>query len=277
MTEENPWVLNAASSTSETVPDTQSLVAQMNATIMELKSNFISESGVDYEAMAKDPSFQTYLNLARQLGCIQMKTLPEQERKAFFINLYNCFTIHILVWKHKENLSPKDIDGMWNKYMYQIGPHRMTLDEIEHGVLRSNRGHPAAKKPSFPEGDPRLPLVIPTFDGRIHFALNCGARSCPPIRIYKADKLDTQLDMAAKSFCSQEIRFDAESNTVYLSKLFLWYRNDFGSTDHEAVKCLAQYVKDETLQNQLLSIGDETKVVFNDYNWDANSSTPKSH
>ncbi|TRY79598.1 hypothetical protein TCAL_05902 [Tigriopus californicus] len=273
MTEEDPWVLNATLSNSDTVPDTQGLVAQMNAVIMELKSNFISESGVNYAAMAKDPAFQTYLNLARQLSRIAVEKLPEHERKAFFINLYNCMTIHILVWKHKESLSPKDIDGMWNKYVYQIGPHRMTLDEIEHGVLRSNRGHPAAKKPSFPEGDPRLSLVISTFDGRIHFALNCGARSCPPIRIYKAEKLDTQLEMAAKSFCSQEIRFAAESNTVFLSKLFLWYRNDFGSTDHEAVKCLAQYVTNATLQCQLRAIGGETKIVFNDYDWDANSST----
>lgn len=96
---------------------------------------------------------------------------------------------------------------MWSKYAYNIGGLILTLDEIEHGILRSNAGHPAAKKKLFADDDPKMKLVIPTLDPRIHFALNCGAKSCPPIRIYQSEKLDKQLEIAAKSFCSQVRRF----------------------------------------------------------------------
>ena len=78
---------------------------------------------------------------------------------------------------------------MWSKYAYNVGGLLFTLDEIEHGVLRCNKGHPKDEKPMF-EDDARKSLSLSFLDPRIHFALNCGATSCPPIRLLKIFRLD---------------------------------------------------------------------------------------
>jgi hypothetical protein len=82
------------------------------------------------------------------------------------------------------------IRGFWKIHCYNIGGAVYSLDDIEHGVLRANRGHPAAGgRPQFGPEDPRRRgLVVQELDPRIHFALNCGARSCPPIRVYTEEK-----------------------------------------------------------------------------------------
>ena len=82
---------------------------------------------------------------------------------------------------------------MWTKYAYNVGGLLFTLDEIEHGILRCNKGHPNNKKAVFKESDDRKSLIMTTLDPRIHFALNCGAQSCPPIRIYQKEKLEQQV------------------------------------------------------------------------------------
>lgn len=74
--------------------------------------------------------------------------------------------------------TPLKVSGMWSKFAYKIGPCLFTLDDIEHGVLRCNKGHPSQNgSPAFstPE-DPRQSCVVKVFDERIHFALNCGGR-----------------------------------------------------------------------------------------------------
>ena len=93
-------------------------------------------------------------------------------------------------------------------------------------------GHPSAGKQEFPNDDPRFKVTLKSLDPRIHFALNCGARSCPPIRVYTEDKLEGQLDTASVSFLDQEVSVikDPASGKwiLELSKLFLWYGDDFG-------------------------------------------------
>ena len=103
--------------------------------------------------------------------------------------------------------SIEKVPGFWKIHAYKIGGQVFNLDEIEHGVLRSNRGknwyfikffennylswpgHPSAGKPEFSDSDPRHKMALTSLDPRIHFALNCGASSCPPIRIYTEDRL----------------------------------------------------------------------------------------
>ena len=69
----------------------------------------------------------------------------------------------------------------------------------------------------------------PPVDARIHFALVCGAKSCPPIKLYAADTLDEGLDAAAEAFCASEVEVDAAARAVSLSKIFKWYGCDFGA------------------------------------------------
>ena len=67
-----------------------------------------------------------------------------------------------------------------------------------------------------------------TVDYRIHFALNCGAKSCPPIAYYAADKIDNQLDLATKNFLKNEVVYDPNKNVAYLPATMGWFRGDFG-------------------------------------------------
>lgn len=166
---------------------------------------------------------------------------------------------------------------MWSSFAYNIGGLLFTLDEIEHGILRCNKGHPRDNKPMFESGDdPRKELVLTTFDPRIHFALNCGANSCPPIRIYSSDKLDQQLNIASSSFCNQEVQVLEPGKRILLSKLLLWYRNDFGQSDNEVLEKLSTYVSDEELKKEMSKVisnkdAATEKIAFKDYNWTLNA------
>ena len=62
--------------------------------------------------------------------------------------------------------TPTKTTGMWTKYAYDVGGHILTLDEMEHGVLRANSGHPAKKEKMFKEGDERIKLCMKTRDCR---------------------------------------------------------------------------------------------------------------
>lgn len=89
-----------------------------------------------------------------------------------------------------------------------------TLEDIEHGILRKNdnfntsiislisfyfRGRGSDTR--FSINDPRRKFIVENVDPRIHFALNCGAKSCPPILVYEEDNLDYELDIATRNFC----------------------------------------------------------------------------
>ena len=95
-------------------------------------------------------------------------------------------------------------------------------------------------------------------------------KSCPPIRIYKAEKLDQQLEIAAKGFCSQSVELNDKGEFV-LSKIFLWYQKDFGANEGEMLTTLAQWISDEKLAGKMRE-SDGSNVTFCDYQWTPNES-----
>ena len=87
-----------------------------------------------------------------------------------------------------------------------IGGFLYSLNDIENGILRSNRQSMGTlyRKP-FKAGDPRLKISLAHVDPRIHFALNCGAKSCPPIKTFSGDQVQDQLQVATSSFLEVSI------------------------------------------------------------------------
>ena len=71
----------------------------------------------------------------------------------------------------------------------------------------------------------------------IHFALNCGAVSCPPVGVYSEEdqKLEEQLQLATEGFLDQSVSFNVDARTINLSMLFSWYKPDFGGNDEEVL------------------------------------------
>jgi len=247
--------------------------------ITSLKAAHMSEDGsqVDYQGMAASPQFQDYLETAQLLVNHDPSSFVENQRKAFFLNIYNSLTLHGMV--HQAAIkgaltAPKEVPGFWSITCYDIGGLVYSLDDIEHGVLRANKGHPSANKAQFSKDDPRSQVALQHLDPRIHFALNCGAKSCPPIRIYKEDRLDSQLATASRSFLQQEVNVTQgqQEAAVETSRLLLWYGRDFGSSDRAVIEWLAGALEEDEVGIQLrdaLQKG-SVKLVFRDYDWGAN-------
>ncbi|XP_067933692.1 uncharacterized protein [Watersipora subatra] len=261
-----------------TLAEDMELSRALQKLIKKIKGEFTMADGVDYVRIRSSQLYADFEALTNQLTSVDLESYSKDERKAFFINVYNTLTIHGIVSMAELPDSVLKVQKFWEITCYQIGAHVFSLDDIEHGILRANRSHPASVKPTyFPEGDVRVKYALDTLDPRIHFALNCGAKSCPAISAYDAENLDKALDAATKLFCNQEVIVLPKNEEVYVSKLFEWYGSDFGSNDIAAVKWMLPYL-DEPKHSELalllqgiLSVG-AGQVLYNEYDWRLNST-----
>lgn len=250
------------------------IALELQRTMLQMKGEYMTEDGkgVNYDMLTHSELFDRYQCLTRELNQCSPSHLDEDERKAFFINVYNALTIHGLATAEQLPRSVLDVSNFWKLTCYSIGGMIFSLDDIEHGVLRGNKPHPAAKEPPFPEGDPRRALAMKSCDPRIHFALVCGAKSCPSIQVYSAKNLDRGLNAAAKNFCSQEVRVNIVARRVSLSKIFEWYATDFGANERELLKWLTTHLQGESKSGleQLLTSSDPINTESTEYNWNLN-------
>ena len=205
--------------------------ATLNKRIHELKTQFfdVERGQVDYQSMKNNPAYQAYQEITKQLNDFDLNSLITREEKlAFWINLYNTLMVDAVV-EYGIDKSVQEVKGYFGKIAYGVGGYRFSADDIEHGILRANAGHPAIPGKQFTTKDPRAAFTLQKFDPRIHFALNCASRSCPPINVYLAENIDQQLDLATRNFINGgEFMVDTKTLTVTLSTIFRWYAPDFG-------------------------------------------------
>jgi hypothetical protein len=147
----------------------------------------------------------------------------DQKKKAFWINVYNSY---FLILRKHQNI---DKTKIYTDKLINIAGQTMSLDDIEHGILRKYR----IKKslgylPNWFAPRWIKHWAVDDLDYRIHFALNCGAVSCPPIAFYNSDRINQQLETATHSFLESEIKINDVEKNAEISKLFLWYLGDFG-------------------------------------------------
>lgn len=187
---------------------------------------FLAGGQVDYARLREAPAFQQYCQAVAALHHAAPPAAPEAAR-AWWINLYNALIIHAVIALRIRRSVWED-RGFFRRAAYRVGGLRLSADDIEHGILRGNRPHPLLRVRQFPPGDPRLRWTLP-LDPRIHFALVCASRSCPPVVIYTTDGLDAQLDAAAAAFItSGGVEVNGRQGVLYLSPIFKWYAADFG-------------------------------------------------
>ncbi|KAA8496760.1 hypothetical protein FVE85_0489 [Porphyridium purpureum] len=272
---------------------TQKIAASLRGRILDMYVQFLSEDGsaVDYKALRNSLEFRDYQVVAQQLRDVQPQLLNRTERIAFFLNVYNALIIHglAILDSPPSNLLQRLL--FYAKNAYVIGGIEYSLNDIEHGVLRGNKPGPVpfSGKP-FKSGDPRLwTSITESPDARIHFALNCGAKSCPPVRCFNADNLDYALEGAAQSFVTDEenVRLDQDrQGFVYLSSIFKWYRVDFcpenDTSDRALLSTIISYIDAESrdpdakrLRAQLVELvesGQNVRCKFLPYNWSLNSA-----
>lgn len=185
------------------------------------------------------------------------------ERLAFWINAYNdlvteglvALGIRQTVW---------EVPDFFDRIRVRIAELEFSANDIEHGVLRGNRPNPLSGAPPFSPDDPRLAHVISDLDPRIHLAINCGARSCPPVRRYQGAHIQDQLDAAARGFVGREVTLDNER--LVASPIFHWFAGDFAQWPGGLGGFLADHLEDGPVRRAVLA-GDLARVAWREYDW----------
>lgn len=203
-----------------------------------LLQKHVSASGkVNYKGFkAEKPKLQAYLDLLAA-NPIQ-KDWPRNKKMAYWINAYNAFTIKLIVDNYPITSITKINNGKpWDKKWIKLGGKTYSLNQIENDILR----------PQFK-------------DARIHFAVNCAAKSCPPIlnHAWTADNLNKYLAKQAKRFINDSNYNTISAKKVKISKIFEWYAGDF----EDIISYLNKYAD--------VKINANAKVTYMEYNWDLN-------
>ncbi len=190
-----------------------------------------------------------------------------EEALAFWINLYNALVMHGALAMRVQR-SMQELPGFFGRAVYDVGGLRYSLDIIEHGLLRANRGHPRRLGlPQLSPWDRRRASVIRPMDVRIHFALNCGAAACPMVRHYQAEAIDAQLDLAARAFVNGGgVRIDPARGCVLLSRIFLWYSRDFGISKRGKLRRLRPFIE-ETRRDEIEQAAKHGGIRYDEYDW----------
>lgn len=207
-----------------------------------------------YNVKTEEPT----VDMEKELTGMDKKRLIEglnndEAIKTFWINMYNAW-FQILATREKKK-NPE----IFTSKLIPIAGTKFSLDDIEHGILRKYRWkYSKGYLPKFFAGKLIKQLAVSKIDYRIHFALNCGAKSCPPIAFYSYDNIDKQLDLAAKSFLSGETEIDDAKKEVRVTKIMDWFIGDFAGK-----KGIRRIIKD-VLQKDVVGYS----IKFKPYNWD---------
>jgi len=252
--------------------DNRRLDGRLRSELNRIKSEFfdLQRGKIDYAALKGSEAYARYVDEARLLQGFKPESLATlQQKKAFWVNLYNILVIHGAI-ELDIHESVKDISGFFEKIVYRIGEEIYSPDDIEHGILRGNRHPPHSIFAPFGSSDPRLRHIVDPTDPRIHFSLVCGSSSCPPINFYTPERIDEELDIAAAGFINgPEVEIDISQNLLRLSPIFKWYRSDFGGYDG-VLNYLIRYTDHGGKKDFLIERGLAADVEWKEYDWSLN-------
>ncbi len=202
-----------------------------------LLRKYVSSNGkVNYKGLQQDKtkllSFLTVLS-----SNAPNSTWSKPEKLAYWINVYNAFTVKLIVDNYPLK-SITDLDKPWDKKFIKIVDNSYSLGDVENNILRKM-------------GEPR-----------IHFAINCASVSCPNLlnAAYTPEKLDNQLSASTKTFLLDKSKNRIMENPMQLSKLFEWYKGDFEGGN------VIKFINNQLNE----SIDESTPIEFLEYNWALN-------
>ena len=227
----------------------------------------VRDGRVDYAALRRDrTSLDRYVAQIASVDAAGLAAMQPDEQLAYWINAYNAFVLRSVVDHYpirgrtfrglaRPANSIWQIPDAFDGQRFEAGGRRVSLDDVEHAIMR------------------------PTFrDPRVHVALVCAARSCPPLRpeAYVAARLDAQLEDQARQFLADATRglqVDTARGVVRVSKIFEWFGQDFaalggGNPRRGVLEYVARHVADPALADRLRS--GALRLEFLDYDWTLN-------
>jgi hypothetical protein len=210
-------VLSSCNSLSPLSPNHPPTVSVANTTTLfsderyaRVLQAYVNETGlVDYPALQANPQpLQEFVATLGTVAPSQYAAWSKNEKIAFLINAYNALTLAAIIEQKPLKNSIKDIFGVWNFTKHRVMGTEKTLDNIEHNILRKDFQEP-----------------------RIHAALVCAARSCPPLRRepYVGSQLSTQLDDQVRRWLAsgQGLQINRPQRQVKISAIFKWFGEDW--------------------------------------------------
>ncbi len=209
---------------------------------------------VNYHALRENPfALNTFIDFIHSVSPDNKPELfpTPNDRKAYWINAYNALVIETVIENPEAGSLPEISWGhgvFWRKE-FMVGNQLLTLNDIENKKLRAG-----------------------FHDPRIHFAINCGSKSCPPLgqRIFTGTNLDKALDNKTSAFVNDpdQVRVDSVNKVIYLSKIFKWYRKDFETSAGSVLDYLDRYSDqiDLTKSPEMR----KWKIKYNHYDWSLN-------
>jgi len=205
---------------------------------------------VNYRMLQSDPIFSQLVSDLESFLPSELQT--HEEKLAFWINVYNVFAVKIVTDNYPLK-SIKDIGGLfksvWKHKAGVIGGKEYTLDEIEHEILRKME------------------------EPRVHFAIVCASVSCPDLakEVFGPERLNEQLNIQTKVFLTNPgkgMKVDAASKKIFLSSIFDWFKEDFGSRGG-VLEFIHPYAA--TKDRQVLKHS-SLRIFYIKYNWRLNGS-----
>jgi hypothetical protein len=276
-----PDILNDVTSPAA-YPDHEPLDILLKKCATQIKTQAVDAATgkIDYVQLKGSDAYRDYRQMTALLPGFKLENLVQREQKmAFWLNLYNALVIDGII-HYGIRTTVKEMTGFFRRVAYYVGGYRFNLDDIEHGILRANAGHPVIPGSQFGQNDPRRQFALDHIDYRIHFALVCGAESCPPINFYDAGKIDAQLDLASQNFLEQHVEIDPQRRIIRLSKLLQWYSDDFGASawvklgigdKARLLQTIKPHIVDDEKRANIEAASRSMKIHFKPYKWALNT------
>ncbi|MEK8022580.1 MAG: DUF547 domain-containing protein [Candidatus Hydrogenedentota bacterium] len=216
-----------------------------------LLRKYVVNGRVRYRDWKKAPADREALDLyVASFATAPVARMQSNTKLAFYINAYNAITLKSILDAYPIK-SIKDIPEVWDRNTWRVGGENVSLNDIEHKIIR------------------------PTWkDARVHFALVCAAKGCPPLinRAYNGLVIRQDLIEVTTKFIGDPKRttIDYTKKILSLSRLFDWYKDDFIANEGSLPGFLAKYISDPAAQSDLRR--GVWKVQHLDYDWALNET-----
>lgn len=208
-----------------------------------LLGKYVTPSGVKYAEWKNNASDRQALQqVVDAIAQENAGSLGQKEQLAFYVNAYNAWILHEALEKYPTKSVKDTFFTFFTSKRIKVAGEQTSFNALEKETIRGKFADP-----------------------RIHFALNCASRSCPPLQpeAFSGDRLDAHFENLAKAFVNSERGVRMQGNSVELSKIFDWYKDDFAK---------AGGVLEFINKRRSVPVPKEAKISYMDYNWGLNEA-----